>query len=193
MRSKELKGGDKMDTALRSGVTYEDYYRLDDDRRYEVIGGELFLVPSPNVFHQQISIRLSTLLYNYVFENNLGLLLEAPMDVCFTSEDIVQPDIIFISRERQDIVSEANIQGAPDLIIEILSSTTARRDRTKKKDLYARHGVKELWIIHPVTQTIEVFTLEGESYKEPIFYTRRNDKVFSLVLPELKIKPSDIF
>jgi len=182
-----------MDTALRSGVTYEDYCRLDDDRRYEVIGGELFLVPSPNVFHQQISIRLSTLLYNYIFENNLGLLLEAPMDVCFTPEDIVQPDIIFVSRERQDIVSEANIQGAPDLIIEILSFSTAKRDRTKKKELYTRHGVKELWLIHPVAQTIEVFTLEGGSYREPVFYTKKNERIISLVLPGFEIRPNDIF
>ncbi|MBE3588892.1 MAG: Uma2 family endonuclease [Thermoanaerobacteraceae bacterium] len=183
-----------METPLRTGLTYEDYCRLDDGRRYELIGGELWLVPSPSVYHQRLSIRLSSLLYNHVEENNLGVVLEAPLDVYLTPEDVVQPDIIFVSRERLDIIGEANIQGAPDLVMEILSPSTAVRDRTKKKDLYARHGVKEMWVIHPVAQTIEVYVHEAGGYGKPAVYTaRQKDRIVSKVLKDWNITPEDVF
>ncbi len=183
-----------MEVPVRSGLTYEDYCRLDDERRYELIGGELWLVPSPSVYHQRLSIRLGSRLYGYVEQEKLGVVLQAPLDVYLSPQDVVQPDIIFVSRERLDIVGEANIQGAPDLVIEILSPSTVTRDRTRKKDLYARHGVRELWIIHPVAQTVEVYTLEAGEYGKPAVYTAGvREKIASSVLPGWNVTPDDIF
>ncbi|MBI3660714.1 Uma2 family endonuclease [Candidatus Acetothermia bacterium] len=89
----------------------------------------------------------------------------SPIDVVLSNEDVVQPDIVFISKDRLSIIREEAIHGAPDLLIEILSPSTAERDRTLKKTLYARSGVKEFWIVDPVTKAIEVFTLTPQGYQ----------------------------
>jgi len=187
-----------MDLALKSygsGLTYADYCKIDDGRRYELIGGELYLVPSPSVPHQRVSLRLSWRLAEYIEQNDLGTVLTAPIDVYLTDQDVVQPDIIFISREHSDIVTEINIKGAPDLVVEILSPSTSSRDRTAKKELYATYGVKELWIIHPLVQTIEVYRRGTEgAFQEPLFYTRRsNQKITSPLLPGLTLDLNDLF
>lgn len=177
-----------------SGLTYEDYCKIDDGQRYELIGGKLYVVPSPGVPHQYVSLRLSWRLAEYVEKNELGTILTAPIDVYLTTHDVIQPDVLFISRERADIITEANIQGAPDLVIEILSPSTSSRDRTIKKDLYARHGVKELWIIHPLVQTIEVYQAGPEGFAEPALFTRRSkQKLTSSLLPGLALDLNDIF
>ncbi|OAT86437.1 Uma2 family endonuclease [Desulfotomaculum copahuensis] len=186
-----------MDEAVQSlggGFTYEDYCRLQDSRRYELIGGELYLVPSPSVPHQHVSLRLSWRLAEHVEKHDLGIVLSAPIDVFLTLHDVVQPDILFISRERSDIITEANIQGAPDMMVEILSPATSLRDRTVKKDLYARHGVKEMWIIHPLAQTLEIYRAEPAGLTKAAFYSRRTGQpVSSPLLPGLALDLNDIF
>ncbi|HHW44304.1 MAG TPA: Uma2 family endonuclease [Desulfotomaculum sp.] len=187
----------EMDVALQSvasGITYEDYCKLDDGNRYELIGGELYVVPSPSAIHQNVFIALAATLYHFVLENQLGRVFTAPLDVYLTPKDLVQPDIIFISRERTDIIAEQNIQGAPDLVVEILSPSTAARDRTLKKELYARHGVRELWIIHPLAQTVEVYRPIAVGFGDPIFYDRRGGvTVTSPLLPGLELDLNKIF
>ena len=129
-------------------LTYDDYANLLSDERYELIDGELILVASPNEKHQWTSKKL-LLRMQLAEDMRLGRLYYAPFDVVLTEHDVVQPDLLFISRERADIITAANVQGAPDLVVEILSPSTARRDWTQKRELYARHGVKEMWLVDP--------------------------------------------
>ena len=145
-------------------LTYDDYASLSDDKRYELIEGELFVVPSPNFSHQSILRNLGFTLWNFVKENSLGLVFYAPFDVVLTEHDVVQPDIIFVSTERKNIITDKNIQGAPDLVVEILSSGTRERDILVKKGLYAKHGVKEYWIVDPGAKTIDVMVLKGDKF-----------------------------
>ena len=157
-----------MQTAVK--FNYQDYLQLSDDKRYEIIDGELFMVPSPNEAHQRFLVTLTINLANYVRKNKLGSVYCAPFDVLFSEEDIVQPDIIFVSNKNKKIITKSNIQGAPDLLIEILSPGTSKRDLGIKKKLYAKNGVHEYWIVDPAEETVEVFNLKaggflGRSYR----------------------------
>ena len=150
-------------------LTYEDYLNIPGDDRYELINGELILVSSPNEAHQTTDVSLGARLYFFVEDRDLGRVYHAPFDVLLTDPDgslnVVQPDLIFVSRERESIITHANIQGAPDLLVEILSPSTRRLDMTTKQELYARHGVKEYWIADPSARTIAVMLLRDGEYE----------------------------
>lgn len=144
--------------------TYEDYLKTSDDERYELIDAELIMNPSPVTYHQWISRKIEFELEKFVEEKTLGYVFYAPLDVYFDDTNLLQPDILFIAKNRLDIIGEKNIQGAPDITIEILSEATAYRDLVKKKKIYAKFGVKEYWIVDPVEKTIDLYTL-----KETVF------------------------
>jgi len=146
--------------------TYADYAQLSEGAPYELIHGELVMSPSPTPFHQIIQSNLHFALTQFVRTEGLGQVLTAPMDVRLSEEDTVQPDLIFIATERRGIIGEQAIDGAPDLIVEILSPSTAYRDLTTKKRLYEQHGVSEYWIVDPQGQTVEVFELTDERYMQ---------------------------
>ena len=155
-------------TRTRPWPTYEDYLDIPGDDRYELINGEFILVSAPNTAHQGASIGFILSLGNFVELEDLGQIFAAPTEVILTDPEginIVQPDIIFVSKEREHIITRPNIQGAPDLLVEILSPSTGRRDRTIKLDLYARHGVGEYWIADPDAQTIAVMLLKDGEYE----------------------------
>ncbi len=144
---------------------YEDYLHLPDDgKRYQIIGGELYVVPAPVPYHQKISRNIEFILFAFVKERDLGEVFNAPCDVILSEEDVVQPDILFISKEREHIIGEKNIQGAPDLIIEILSPRTMEIDRKLKVKLYERYGVKEYWLVEPERKEVEVLVLGEDGY-----------------------------
>ena len=147
---------------LQTRLTYADYAKTPDDERYELLNGELVMSPSPKEIHQHISGSLYLKLGAFVRERSLGKVYFAPFDVVLSDTDVVQPDLLFVSNERADIITPANVQGAPDLVVEILSPATAERDRTLKLDLYAQYGVKEYWIVDPDAGAITVL-LRGES------------------------------
>lgn len=137
--------------------TYQDYRHTPDDQCYELLDGELIMVPAPNLEHQRIGTRLGVLLHTFVQENNLGEVFHAPCDVVLSDTDVVQPDLLFVSHERAHLLLGGdNVRGAPDLVVEILSPSTAGRDRTLKRALYAKHGVKEYWLVDPDARTVEV-------------------------------------
>ncbi len=136
--------------------TYEDYLKTPEDERYELIEGELLMTPAPIPKHQRISRKIEFILEKYVTENDLGEVFYAPCDVHLDDENVIQPDILFISKDRLNIIGEKNIQGAPDLVIEIISENTAYRDLVQKKRLYSRFGVKEYWIAIPREELIEM-------------------------------------
>ena len=155
-------------TRTRPWPTYEDYQNLPGDDRYELINGEFILVSAPNRAHQAASMGFSLELGGIVRSNDLGWVFAAPFEVVLTDPEginIIQPDIIFVSKERERIITPANIQGAPDLLVEILSPSTGRRDRTIKLDLYARHGVGEYWLADPDAQTITFMLLKDGEYE----------------------------
>ncbi len=145
----------------KPGLTYADYLKTSDDERYELLNGELILSPSPKEIHQYISGNLYFKIATFVRERSVGKVYFSPFDVVLSDTNVVQPDILFISNERTEIITPDNVRGAPDMVVEILSPATAERDRTIKLDLYAQHGVKEYWIVDPDARKITVL-LRGE-------------------------------
>lgn len=145
----------------RVRLTYEDYCRMPAGLRYELVEGDLRMVPSPSVPHQEISKRLGRALLSWVEDRNLGKVFFAPLDVVLDQYNVVQPDLLYVARERLGIVKAANIQGAPDLVVEILSPATAEWDRVTKRRLYERFDVQELWLVDPEARTVEVAARQG--------------------------------
>ncbi len=174
--------------------TYEDYKNLPESetRRYELLEGELVMVPAPSWFHQSISATLFRSLDSHMRARGLGEVRFAPLDVVLSEHDVVQPDLMFISKARLKIVREGVVRGAPDLVVEILSPATSQRDRTYKRTLYARYGVKEYWLVDPDAQTIEVLTLGAEGYRRAGLY-EKGQVLRSSLLAELEIPLAEVF
>ena len=148
--------------------TYAEFARLpsEESTRYEVIDGELAVTPSPSSRHQQVVGNLLAILRNFVREHSLGRVFPGPLDVLFGEGDYVAPDLVFIRPERAHLVSERGIEGPPDLIVEILSPSTAHRDRGIKLDRYRHFGVAEYWIVDIDARSLEVWRL-GEVARAP--------------------------
>ena len=143
--------------------TYEDYLRFPDDgNRYELIEGERFVTPAPSQKHQIVSMNLSYFLAHYLRRNPLGRVFAAPFEVLFSREDVVQPDLLYVSNERAGRLTAKNLAGAPDLVIEILSDGTRRTDETRKLRLYERWGVREYWVVDPKRETARIHRRDGE-------------------------------
>ncbi len=172
--------------------TCRDYQQLPDDKRYELVEGELYLVPSPTLCHQRVSRQLEMALWTYVRQNALGEIYYAPCDVVLSEISVVQPDLLFVSKERLGILTEANVQGAPDLVVEILSPSTGQRDLGIKRKLYARHGVREYWIVDPEAQTVEVLTWTEGGYCTAAVVPK-TDELTSSLFPGLSVKLSEVF
>ncbi|MDN3512998.1 MAG: Uma2 family endonuclease [Candidatus Brocadia sp.] len=172
--------------------TYDDYAAMDDDKRYELIEGELYMVPAPGFQHQTISRNLGVVLWEFVKENNLGTVLYAPFDVVLSETDVVQPDIIFLSKERMDLMTEKNLRGAPDLAIEILSSTTKERDKLVKKRLYGDYGVKEFWIVDPDKETVEIMVWKETGFGTFGIYCI-DDELTSPLLKGFRLDLKEVF
>ncbi len=148
-------------------MTVADYDRLPDEGpRYELIDGELIEMPAPNRFHQQLSIRLALRLFQFVEEHDLGEVFEAPFDVQLLESAVVQPDILFVSNARGWIVTDKRVVGAPDLVVEISSSSTADHDLDDKRELYRQTGVPEYWFIDTDARTMTVWVLNDDHYDE---------------------------
>jgi Uma2 family endonuclease len=146
-------------------MTYEDYCALPNDGlRYEVIEGFLFSEPSPRTTHQEVAGNLFALLRAHVHEQGLGKVFFAPVDVILAQRTVVVPDLVFVTRDRAAIVTERAVEGAPDLIVEILSRGTTRRDRVAKRNAYARYGVRHCWLVDPGETTLEAFELIEGAY-----------------------------
>ncbi len=173
-------------------LTYQDYVNLEGDERYELIDGELVLVGSPNENHQMVSMELGSQMHSFVKANNLGRAFHAPYDVLLTDTDVVQPDILFVSNEREHIRTPANIQGAPDLIVEILSPSSSRRDWRDKRELYASHEVREYWIVDPANHIVWVMLLrDGELVEQGAY--GEGDTVTSSILEGFSVSLNEVF
>jgi len=146
-------------------LTYEDYVLLPNDRnRYEILEGELSVTPAPSTKHQTVSGNLFKALARHVDERHLGSLFYAPVDLILEPTSVLQPDLLFVSSARRSIITERAVEGAPDLVVEIVSPTTSRNDRVTKAQVYARHSVPVYWIIDPEQETIEIYLIEAGGY-----------------------------
>ena len=176
----------------KAKYTYQDYLNTPEGERYELIDGELILVASPNEEHQIASIELGTLMHTYVKSEDLGRVFLAPFDIVFSDTEVVQPDIMFISKEREDIRTPANVRGAPDLVVEILSPSSLGRDWGYKRELYAKYGVKEYWIADPVHKMVSVMLLRDGVLELAGTYVG-GDTVVSSALEGFSVEISAIF
>ena len=172
--------------------TYEDYLKTPDEIRYELIEGDLIMTPAPTVKHQRLSRKIEFILERFVEENGLGEVFYAPCDVHLDDENVLQPDIMFISKERSEIIGEKSIHGAPDLAIEILSESSAYRDMVQKKIIYARFGVKEYWIVSPEEASVEIFVLKENTFRPYKAYIK-GETLESPLLSGLKIELQKVF
>ena len=173
-------------------LTYQDYANTPDDERYELIDGVLIMVPAPNIAHQGSHASLGSLMWSFVRQHSLGRVFFAPTDVVLSDTDVVQPDVLFISKERQHIITEANIQGAPDLVVEILSPSTSRRDWREKRDLYAEHGVNEYWVVDTANRVVYVMLLK-DAVLEIVETYASGDVLTSPTLKGFEVSVNDLF
>lgn len=164
---------------------------LPEGNRAELIDGDLFMSPSPKRLHQDTVLRFVRRLADFVESRGLGRVFVAPFDVHLPSGDIVEPDILFVSKANLGIVQDW-VRGAPDLVVEVLSPEGIDRDRLVKRDLYARNGVREYWIVDPEAKAVEVFSLRGGRY-EPNGFFEIGDTLLSPILAEFKIAVADVF
>ena len=174
-------------------LTVEDYRMMPETGpRYQLIEGELFMAPAPNRFHQDISGNIYYLLRGYLETHPIGKLYEAPFDVFFDEFNAHQPDIVFISKANYAILTDAGAEGAPDFIVEILSPKTEFLDKKSKRNVYARSGVKELWLVEPEAKTVHVYFLQDDP-EHPAATHSAKDTFTSPHFPGLKIKGAKIF
>lgn len=173
--------------------TYDDYCQLPDDKRYELIDGELYeMAPAPSVFHQSVSGSLFFPFFAIVRGGGLGKVLYAPCDVILSEFNTVQPDLLFVAEERRHIITGRACEGPPDLVIEILSPSNPEHDLVTKRELYQRFGVKEYWQANPDARNIRVLDWVEGRYGERGLYGLE-DRITTPLIPGLEIIVADIF
>ncbi|MGM0491220.1 MAG: Uma2 family endonuclease [Planctomycetota bacterium] len=146
-------------------LTYDDYVQFPEDlRRHEIIDGKHIVTPAPGTYHQTVSRRIQFQLYTQIELREVGAVYNAPTDLQLSETDIVQPDLIIILKQNQTIITPVKIEGTPDLVVEILSSSSTANDRVLKKELYRRSGIPEYWVVDPDAHIVEQFVLRGDSY-----------------------------
>jgi Uma2 family endonuclease len=174
-------------------LTYKDYAALPaDGRRYEIHAGELSVTPAPSPRHQRILGRLNHVLRLHVEERRLGEVLFAPIDLILGETTIVQPDLLYLDPGRAGLVSDRGIEGAPTLVVEILSPSTTVIDRATKTQLYARHGVPYYWIVDPEARTVEAYVLVAQGY-ELVRRASGSAPVSLPPFPELAFAPASLW
>ncbi len=177
---------------IRPIFSYGDLAQMPDDgKRYEVVEGDLAVSPSPNRKHQNVIRRLSAFFIS-VEEHHHGQWYPAPFDVVLDDYNVVQPDLLFIGRDRLGIVRETDVQGAPDLVVEVLSTSTRERDLGVKGHLYARFGVREYWVIDPDNQNVSVYRLTADGFEVHGRY-HAGDQVTSPLFPDHPLSVETLF
>jgi Uma2 family endonuclease len=154
----------------RASYSYADLATFPDDLlRREIIDGELIVTAAPYLRHQQIVGELHWAFLSHLKAHGGGRIFIAPADVVLSDINVVEPDLVFVADDRLHVLTEKNVQGAPSLVIEVVSDS--RMDRVRKRDLYARYGVPQYWVVDPETDRVEVDRLAGETYRKPEIFT----------------------
>jgi Uma2 family endonuclease len=179
-----------MSTATSSKITHDDLLKMPEDNRLrEIIDGELIVSPSPFVVHQRILRELARLIGNYLELYPLGELFVAPLDTVLAQDQVLQPDVLYVSKERAAIVGRW-IFGAPDLAVEIISDSSRRRDEVRKRELYEQYGVAEYWIVDPEADHVTLYRRSGSKYGEGIVVRAT---LTTPLLPGLEIDLAKVF
>lgn len=176
-------------------LTYDDYVLIPEDGlRHEILDGEHFVTPIPTPRHQMISGAVHRRLAGFIYENRLGRALFAPLDFVFDKHNVAQPDLVFISNERNDLIGETYISGAPDLVVEILSPSTRRTDELIKRSIYERFGALEYWLVDPDRRTVQVFRRAGSGFgAAESLAAEAGEELTTPLLPGLIIQVREIF
>jgi len=173
--------------------THADYARLPEGAPYELIGGNLVMAPAPTPDHQRVIGRLFRIFSNFVEEQELGEVFVSPIDVHLSEHDTPQPDLVFVATERAEIVGAREIEGAPDLVAEVLSPSTGYYDLRGKKRLYERAGVKEYWIVDPVEGSVEVYENGTDGFARADRAEEDGGVAASALLEGLRVEPDVLF
>ena len=174
----------------QTDCAWSDYVTWNDDKRWEIVGGEAFdMSPAPGVEHQRAVLRLSADLHRH-FAGKRCEVFVSPVDVKLSENDVVQPDVVVVCERSQ--VKPTHIEGAPSLVVEVLSPSTEMHDRLRKMALYARTGVKEVWLVVPRAALVEIFVLDGATYRLTGTYTK-GDKLRSSAFPGLNVNLRKVF
>lgn len=181
-----------------SGVrlTYDDFVQFPDDgKRHELIDGEHYVSPSPNTKHQTVLGNLLGSIWSFLRTQPIGRVFAAPFDVVFSDFDVVEPDLLFISKAREAaVLTAANVQGAPDLVVEIGSPSTRKVDETLKRRMYERFGVAEYWIVDPELDEIKVYRRAGDRFERvALLSVEQGDVLTSPLFPSLELPLADLF
>jgi Uma2 family endonuclease len=176
-------------------LTYDDFVHFPDDgNRHELIDGEHYVTPSPSRRHQAIVRELLGQIWSYLKHHPVGEIYGAPFDVVFSEFDVVEPDLLFVSRERAAVLTEKNVQGAPDLVVEVGSPATRRRDEKTKLQLYERFGVREYWVVDPDLDVVKVYRIAEGRYQRATELTLAEHAVLRTpLMPGLMLPLADIF
>jgi Uma2 family endonuclease len=177
-------------------LTYDDFVLFPDDGlRHELIDGEHYVTPSPNTKHQTILVNLISLIGPWVRTHAVGKAWVAPFDVVLSLSDVVEPDLLYMSNERRALVAtDANIQGPPELVVEIGSPGTRQRDETVKRALYERSGISEYWVVDTELDVVRVYRLDGERFARPQEFSLAAGAVLTTsLLPGLDLPLVEIF
>jgi Uma2 family endonuclease len=174
-------------------ITAPDYFAMPEGPPYfQLVEGKLFMTPSPEFYHQSVAFNLAYRLRRFLESNPLGKITIAPSDVQLDFVNVHQPDVYFISNERLNILTKQGPVGAPDLVVEVLSRSTARLDKGPKLRVYARSGVKELWLVDKEKKEVAVYRF-AENISEPVATVRGRQKLTSPLLPGLKLALAEVF
>lgn len=177
-------------------LSYEDYALIPDDgRRHEIIDGDHVVSPAPKTRHQRLVSQLDRSLGVFVDDHGLGEVFIAPFDVLLSDHDMIQPDVVFVSESRLHIVDEDNCKGAPDLVVEVLSASTRRRDLLEKRKTFERFGVAEYWVVDPAVDAVQVFRpdLEGRYQRVEELTLEGEDSLTSPLIPDWQLPLSRLF
>lgn len=179
------------DTKLNGRLGYREYLCFPQDgQRHEIIDGEHLVNPAPDTYHQTLSRRIQFQLYAQIELQGLGEVFNAPTDLQLSETDIVQPDLIVVLKRKRTIITPRKIKGTPDLIVEILSASSADNDRVLKKELYRKASVSEYWVVDPDEQILDQFILRGEVY---VLTDRATDQVAAHVLKGVRVNLSEVW
>jgi Uma2 family endonuclease len=176
-------------------LTYDEFLRFPDDgNRHELIDGDHYVTPSPSIRHQEISMNLAVELGLHLKQHRNGVAFFAPLDVVFSNWDVVEPDMLYVSRERANVLAGKHVRGAPDLVAEILSPSTRKTDEVTKRELYERWGVAEYWMIDPERETISVHRRVNDTFQLVAeLSVERGDMLTTPLLPAFSVPLGEVF
>jgi Uma2 family endonuclease len=191
-----MPGSDDVKATSRVKLTYEDFLLFPDDgKRHELIDGEHYVTPSSNTKHQVVLGNLHFMIRTWLEPNPVGRVFFAPFDVVFTQFDVVEPDLLYMSNARAEtILTSKHVTGAPEIVVEIGSPGTRKRDETIKRRLYERCGVSEYWVVDPELDIVRVYRSDGGRFGKPTeLSTDAGDVLTTPVLAGLEVPLVRIF